>query len=464
VTNHAPVSEPTAYDEAKALHERGELEAAAAAYRRAIAAEPGHFRVIEEALGDAAAAESAYAAAIAAHPSGALSHYSLARLRQLANRLEEAEAGYRRAIELDPDFAEAHFNLGQLLLEKGAAPDAERVLREAVRAGHTSPGATSLLGDALFAQRRLHEALDAYRRTADALPDDPATQFDLGKTLEFMKRSDEAIRCYRRSLELEPASTVAHEGLVRALESAGQRDEALATLRDWIERDPEEPVARHMLAALGGAEAPARASNAYVASTFDRFAGDFDATLARLDYRAPQLVMGAAALLLGEPRGDLDVLDAGCGTGLAGPMIRPWARRLEGVDLSGEMLLRAHRRGGYDALHHAELVEFLGREPAAWDLIVSADTLIYFGPLEDVFAAAARALRPGGALVFTLERLRQGTRFSLNPNGRYAHEEAYAHAALAAAGFEITPGRGLLRIEGGVAVEGLVIGGRKRPA
>jgi predicted TPR repeat methyltransferase len=461
------MSATTAYDEAKALHGRGELEAAAAAYRRAIDAEPGHFRalhnlgVIEEALGRTAEAERAYAAAIEAHPEGPLSHYSLARLRQLASRLDEAEAGYRRAIELDPDFAEAHFNLGQLLLERGAAPDAEHVLREAVRAGHASPGATSLLGDALFAQRRLPEALDAYRRTAEIAPDDAATQFDLAKTLEFLKRSDEAILCYRRSLELEPASTAANEGLVRALDAAGRRDEALAAVRGWIEREPDEPVARHMLASLGGAEAPARASDAYVANTFDRFAGDFDATLARLDYRAPQLVMGAAAVLLGEPGGGLDVLDAGCGTGLAGPMIRPWARRLEGVDLSGEMLLRAQRRGGYDALHHAELVEFLGREEAAWDLIVSADALCYFGPLEEVFAAAARALRPGGALVFTLERLQHGLRFALNAHGRYAHEEAYAHAALAAAGFDVTPGRGMLRMEGGVAVEGLVIGAKK---
>ena len=463
------MSATTAYLEAKALHDRGELEAAANAYRRAVAAEPGHFRalhnlgVIEEALGRTEEAEKAYASAIEANPDGPLSHYSLARLRQLDSRLDEAEAGYRRAIELDPGLAEAHFNLGQLLLERGAAPAAEAMLREAVRAGFVAPGATGMLGDALFAQRRLHEALEQYKRRAEEAPGDAMAQFDVAKTLEFMKRSDEAIECYRKSLALEPASTAANEGLVRALDAAGRRDEALAAVRDWIARDPDAPVARHMLASLGGAAAPARASDAYVANTFDRFAGDFDATLARLDYRAPQLVMGAAAVLLGEPGGDLDVLDAGCGTGLAGPMIRPWAKRMEGVDLSGEMLLRAHRRCGYDALHHAELAEFLGREAAAWDLIVSADTLCYFGALEEVFAAAAQALRPGGVLVFTLERLQQGVRFALNAHGRYAHEEKYVHAALADAGFEVTPGRGMLRMEGGVAVEGLVIGGRRRP-
>jgi predicted TPR repeat methyltransferase len=456
-----------AYDEAKALQAKGDLDGAAAGYRRAIEADAADYRALHnlgtvlEALGDAPGAEASYVAAIAAHPAGALSHYSLARLRQLANDFEEAEGGYRRAIELDPDFAEAHFNLGQLLLERGDARHAEAALREAVRAGEGAPAATSLLGDALFAQRRLSDALAAYRQTAEQVPDDPVTQYDLGKTLEFLKRTDEAILCYRKSLDLEPASAAAHEGLVRALEAAGRREEALATLRDWLARDPDQPVARHMLASLGGAEAPARAADDYVENTFDRFAGDFDATLARLEYRAPQLVMGAAAVLLGEPQGDLDVLDAGCGTGLAGPMIRPWAKRLEGVDLSGEMLLRAHRRGGYDALHHAELLGFLSEQEAAWDLIVSADTFCYFGALEELLAAAAKALKPGGALVFTVERLLEGAGFRLHAHGRYAHEERYVNDALAAAGFEITPGRGALRLEGGVPVEGLVMGAKR---
>ena len=36
----------------------------------------------------------------------------------------------------------------------------------------------------------------------------------------------------------------------------------------------------------------------------------------------------------------LDVLDLGCGTGLCGPLLRPYARALAGVDLSPQMLER----------------------------------------------------------------------------------------------------------------------------
>jgi predicted TPR repeat methyltransferase len=246
-------------------------------------------------------------------------------------------------------------------------------------------------------------------------------------------------------------------------------------VREWLTLAPSHPVATHLLASLGGAEAPARAPDAYVQNTFDRFAPDFDATLMRLDYRAPQLLAAAIEFAFGEPRGNFDVLDAGCGTGLCASLLRPFARRLEGVDLSTGMLARAQRRGAYDALHEAELTRFIARYQASWDLIVSADTLCYFGDLAPVLRVAARALRRGGVLAFTLERMDEtlvgltksaaapmGSRpdtgqYALGPHGRYAHSEAYVQGAVDAAGFEVTVGHAVLRTEGGRPVPGMVV-------
>jgi predicted TPR repeat methyltransferase len=453
------------FDDAKALHLAGDLEGAAALYAAAAARDPSDFRslhnrgVVLEALGHADEAEASYQAAIAAHPDGAWSHYSLARLRHLARRIEEAEAGYRRAIALEPELSEAHFNLGRLLLERGDASDAEALLRRAA-AGPLASAASSLLGDALFAQHRRREALDAYRRTAEARPDDAVAQFDVGKTLESLRRADEAVECYRRSIALEPGSVAAREGLARALDAAGRRDEAIASVREWLAHEPANATATHVLASLGGTAAPDQASEGYVRETFDRFASSFDQTLARLEYQAPQFVATAVALAYGPPRGELEVLDAGCGTGLVGPLVRPWARRLLGVDLSPGMLAQAEGRG-YDSLHERDLTGFLAGRPAAFDLIVSADTLCYFGALESVVGSAARALRPGGTLVFTLERLGGGERFALGPHGRYAHDEGYVRAVLASHAFATTVAYGALRMEGGTPVEGLVVTARR---
>ena len=52
------------------------------------------------------------------------------------------------------------------------------------------------------------------------------------------------------------------------------------------------------------------------------------------------------------------------------------------------MLEHARQKGVYDALVHAELVGHLEQHRGAYDIIISADTLVYFGVLEP-FAAAA---------------------------------------------------------------------------
>ena len=46
------------------------------------------------------------------------------------------------------------------------------------------------------------------------------------------------------------------------------------------------------------------------------------------------------------PAKALDILDAGCGTGLCGPLLAPYARRLVGVDLSDGMLKHAREKNG----------------------------------------------------------------------------------------------------------------------
>ena len=110
------------------------------------------------------------------------------------------------------------------------------------------------------------------------------------------------------------------------------------------------------------------------------------------------------AEILGPPQCALDVLDAGCGTGLCAPLLKPYARSLAGVDLSGGMLAKALSRAIYDQLVESEISRLLDERAAQFDVIASADTLCYFGDLASVVQAARTALRPQGWLAFTLER------------------------------------------------------------
>ena len=175
---------------------------------------------------------------------------------------------------------------------------------------------------------------------------------------------------------------------------------------EWLAEEPDDPIARHMLAACTGRDMPARASDGYVERTFDSFAASFESKLAKLVVSRA----GAGRRRCWTTAG----LDAGegsstCSTPAAAPgcaarSSRPYARRLTGVDLSAGMLAQAKEKQVYDELLKAELTGYLRDQPDAFDLIVSADTLVYFGALDEVVAAAAGALRPDGLLVFTLER------------------------------------------------------------
>ena len=107
---------------------------------------------------------------------------------------------------------------------------------------------------------------------------------------------------------------------------------------------------------------------------------------------------------MGEKAGNLNVLDAGCGTGLAGLLFRPLASRL---DLSPGMIQKATDRGVYDRLDVGELCGSLAEHHGSYDLIVAADMWPYFGELDSVFSAVAGGLRAAAALARTVERYRR---------------------------------------------------------
>src|SRR5262249_54322677 len=146
--------------------------------------------------------------------------------------------------------------------------------------------------------------------------------------------------------------------------------------------------------------------------------------------------------------------------------LKPYARRLVGVDLSSKMLAKAARRP-YDWLLVHELAAFLHAMPRSFDVVASSDTLVYFGDLHEVLAAAGRALREGGRLVFTLEdavdEAAASAGYWIHPHGRYSHTEPYVRGALAQADFEaIEIDKTHLRREGSSYVDGLVVSARRR--
>ncbi|CAO3402109.1 tetratricopeptide repeat protein [Azospirillum palustre] len=379
------------------------------------------------AAGDAAGADPLYAQALAADPTIAGTHNNHGNALRALGRLDEAAAAYRAAVFHGLHEGMAHYNLGS-------------VLRQA---------------------ERQDEAEAAFRQALALRPDHAEAWNNCGNLLRDLGRFGGAAVDYRRALALRPDWADAHDNLgavLYLLHEQGGEEDAAALARLWRRDHPDNPLARHIGAAIAGEEADPRAPDDYVRQTFDLFADEFDRKLAELDYRAPALLAG----LLSDdvPAGDLDVLDAGCGTGLCAEALRPYARRLVGVDLSDGMLKRARARGLYDGLHATELVGFLAAHRLTFDLVMAADVFCYFGVLDDALAAARAALRPGGRLAFTVEELDPADErpHRVATHGRYAHAEAYVRTAVANAGLVLRRcDHDRLRFESGEPVMGLVV-------
>ena len=417
-TCHAvTISNATSHEDplprAIALHRQGRLDEAERIYRELLAVDPNspdalHFLgVLKHQLGQSALAIEYIGRAVELEPGHAGMRSNLGNVYKESGRLGAAESCYLAAIELAPDFADAHCNLAVVLRARERPAEAVAALRTAIAIDPNHCEAHLNLGEIDRDQRDWSSAIDHFRaairgRCGSGLRDRGA------------------------------------QSLVAALCRAGRADEATAELRAWRDAAPDNPIAAHLLAAMTGTGVPPRASDDYIKSTFDSFAASFDRVLEKLHYHAPKFV----ALRFEDFARGLEckpvVLDAACGTGLVGELIRPCAQTLVGLDLSPQMLRRAAERDVYDSLLEAELAGYLQTTDSRFDAITCADSLIYFGELEEVLCAARRVLNPGGFLCFTVEKIPPDTRlrdFELQAHGRYRHRASYVRRALEQAGF-----------------------------
>jgi predicted TPR repeat methyltransferase len=413
--------------------------------------------------------------------------------RHQAGDLDQAEPIYDLVLQRHPERLDVLNYLGILKHQRGELDAALALMQRLVDRAPESDGVWNNLGNVFLALGRDEEAAAAFTRSIE-LVDSPQVWSNLARAWRRRGQLEQSERACRHALELAPrhgpamhnlalallAQRRAAEGVETALEAmqllaeheqrrsvyirlllvAGEREQAAVILRAWQAQEPDNPYVAHQLAACTGEAAPERASDAYVETLFDSFATTFDSKLASLDYCAPARVVEALAADLAAPARQFAVADLGCGTGLCGPLLRPWARRLVGCDLSAAMMARAQGLGVYDELQKAELTAFLDAHPDSFDVIVSADTFVYFGDLAAAAHAMARALRAGGHIAFSLEAMApsESGDYVLRASGRYAHPADYVRRVFAAAGLRVDAMVGaVLRQEAMAPVQGWVV-------
>jgi len=367
----------------------------------------------------------------------------------------------REQLDARPDDARAWYDLGCEHLAAGEYAGAAKAFDSCRILNPHDLGVQCALAYALGGSGQLEDAGDAFEMIIHRDPGNGWAYLHLGLVRFRLQAVTEAIALWECSANLLDDPSDSLENLAMAYRRLGDEEAEEGCWHRLQKHSADHPAVRHMLAGQGRGPLPVRADDAYMCHLFDRFAPDFDEVLAALDYRVPELLEERLRSVHGSPDRTLEILDAGCGTGLCGERLRPWARRLTGVDISTGMLARASRRDAYDELVESELGRFLGHARNAYDWIVAGDVLCYFGDLSHIVAAAVRRLAPGGHLFLTVERDARSTSsagpgYRLQSHGRYCHTREHVQAvALAAAGHldELSPV--VLRRESGEPVAGL---------
>jgi predicted TPR repeat methyltransferase len=486
--------------QAVALHQQGRFDAALVLYQQVLAAEPRQFDalhlsgVIARQQGDAQQAVDLIGQALAIAPERANAHCNLGAALQDLGRSEAALASYERALALDPAYALAHANRGNSLRKLGRLVEALASYDTALRLRPGYPEVACHRAIALHDLGRDADALASAElalRTRPAYPEAlaargnalhglgrfraAAADFEaalqltqgvgraellcwLGGAQIKLQRLQNALNSFDAALALRPRHAHTLQLRANALRLLGRCDDSATAYREALALGGDSIQIGFALAALGAAPVPAQAPADYVKALFDQYADHFDAHLVQdLDYRTPALIgrmLAGAVLMAGA-----DAADLGCGTGLCGPVLRPLSRRLSGVDLSPKMLARAAERQLYDALDCADIAAWLAVHPGSFDLLVAADVLVYIGALDQLFAQARAAARPGAAFCFSVERddgVENG--YALAAAGRYVHSRAYLETVAQQAGWGIEQAADVtLREDGGRPVAGMLL-------
>lgn len=313
--------------------------------------------------------------------------------------------------------------------------------------------------------------------------------FVYGKALNELSDDE----CHALALDphtlLIGAETVSQESAPSAFLCKENAENALRNSITLDATNADAELLLQSITGLDGSSVHERKPKEFVAELFDSFADTFDEKLVNgLGYKVPEMV-GSVAKELGTFK---SVLDAGCGTGLAGRFLRPLIETngiMVGVDASQKMLNVAKKcttqKGCglktdtvvsrdveeefplYDDLLVLDLEEMnlentlqirRGTAVSGFDLIVAADVLVYFGNVTKLLKTFSNISIPGATLIFTCERATEEEAplgWRLLSSGRFAHTKNHVVNAGLEAGYKMIMYKEIVpRMEKGEEVRG----------
>ncbi|MDO9435003.1 tetratricopeptide repeat protein [Hydrogenophaga sp.] len=353
-----------------------------------------------------------------------------------AHQLEDALQRFQAALSLVPGRPSILANLGVTQCRLGRWADAVATLQKATHADPANPDAWVALGLSQEALSHWADAAQALRQGIRLGASTAQLWLSLAGCELRLERPVQALDALDRALALEPTLAEAWSQRGSLLREMGRHADAANAFEKALAHGGDESLHRFYLASVrSDQDVPSEPPRAYVEALFDDYADDFQAhLLEHLKYQAHRILL---APLLGAGQRYGLVLDLGCGTGLCGQLVHPYADAVDGVDLAEAMVGQARASGAYREVVHGDLLGFLQAKNERADLVVAADVFIYVGALDAVFAAVHQRLKPGGCFAFSVEVASGQPGLQLRHSLRYAHTPDYIEQLAQAQGFRV---------------------------
>ena len=402
-------------------------------------------------------AQKTYAKVIQLAPNFADAHYNYAVVSAQLNNSEAAIAHFQKTIKLDPKHAPAYGQLGHLLLLNGEHEKAIEPLQKRLQLEPNYIDSLYDLGICYLKAKKYDTAIKNLEKTLELNPEHPDCHYNLatayyqnadfdqaqknylrqinqnphlesyynvGVIMMYKDRHRDAIDYLQQCLSINPNYLPAHHNLAAIYLRIGDKNSALIHYQKILDTNPDDLEIKHIMSALKQEETPEQAPKEYIENLFDQYAGHYDTHLNQyLHYKVPEALLKALDEELDLVENTWQILDLGCGTGLTGELLKPYAQKLIGIDLSKKMLEIARQKACYDELQALDVSDALKRYQQQ-DLIVAADVFTYIGKLDTIIELCQKALKDNGVLAFSVEKTHDAP-YKLQTTIRYAHERKY---------------------------------------
>ncbi len=237
-------------ERAFALHEAGEIEAAATGYQAVLAANADDVAVLCH-LGSLELDRDRPAASVPLLERAAALRPDLPEVQnylgmgfQALERWGEATQAFERALKLDPQFAAAFFHLGEIAESLGRAETAVALYRQTLEHDPEAAIVHVTLGRLLFRHGNWTGAVQCYRAALQLPPvgeesERLETQCELGVALLRQNALDKSAQVFREILAVRPNLAEIHSNLSYIYERQGRANDAVAAAHRAVEIKPE---------------------------------------------------------------------------------------------------------------------------------------------------------------------------------------------------------------------------------